>query len=178
MQLPTLVVEAQTHLCCIMQIWDFQHTKVNSAGSELRKYSTNLGGSWPKLPSYKPKKYISNHCNMLGKDNRGSDREEDCHLHNGMLNEASPWQKNFYWVAKISHSFSAGNCQQKCLSGYRDLKDAFLARSRHEQTTPISWRLTKNNSSLLCTQVDIWKNLTVNIKRDGEGDNTTLNIAI
>lgn len=100
MQLPTLVVEAQTHLCCIMQIWDFQHTKVNSAGSELRKYSTNLGGGWPKLPSYKAKKYISNHCNMLGKDNRGSDREKDCHLNNGMLNEASPSLKKILLSGK------------------------------------------------------------------------------
>lgn len=55
---------------------------------ELWKYSMNSGGNWPELSSYKHK-YISNHCSMPEKDNRGSDREKDCHLNNGMLNKAS-----------------------------------------------------------------------------------------
>lgn len=66
---------------------------------------------------------------------------------------------------------------KKCLSGKRDLEIAFVACSRHKQL-PLADDSQKNNSSLLCTQVDIWKNLTVNIKQDGEGENTTLNIAM
>lgn len=64
------------------------HESEQSPRSELWKYSMNSGGNWPELSSYKHK-YISNHCSMPGKDNRGSDREKDCHLNNGMLNKAS-----------------------------------------------------------------------------------------
>lgn len=135
------------------------------------------------------KQYISNHFSMLGKDNRSSDRAIDCHLNNGMLDKVSlslslTKEKVTQWhKSACNHLFGASNCQQEAPLWLRSSRSCFLSTTATDRQLQIAdvWQKKKKKvfkSSLLCTQVDIWKNLTLIIKRDGEGKKTTLNILI
>lgn len=67
------------------------------------------------------KKYISNHCTMLGKDNRSSDRAKDCHLNNGMLDKVSLSLKKRLLSGTNRHAIICSvpvTANKKRLSGY------------------------------------------------------------
>lgn len=92
--------------------------------------------------TYLRKKYIRNHRNMLGGDNRGSDRAKDCHLNNGMPDKASlsrSLKENVTQWHKLAcnHLFNASNYQQEASLWLESSRNCFLSTT-NRWTTPIS----------------------------------------